>query len=219
MEIVMTGVWADWLHVKNACRTTVGKSESFIEATKEFKRKLIISEHSPIRRLRFSWKWTDLKSWVATHFCRHMWECYISTQRSDRTGENRDEISQSAPVIFDGEMNGQNAIDTARKRLCKCSSKETRQAMMGLKQKMLESDDLVELSEAMVPNCIYRFGCSEPFSNCGFFKSFIEYCEKNNKGDLSNIQNRYDAYNEMISGNIVRSTGDKNERDTTGNKL
>lgn len=212
MKVSMTSVNADWKHVKNACRTTVGKDESDIEASSAFKKKLLISEHSPIRRIRFSWKWSNLKSWVATHFCRHMWECYISTQRSDRTNVDRDSISQSALVIFDGEMNGQNAIDTARKRLCKCSSDETRQAMISLKRKMLDSDDLVELSEAMVPNCIYRFGCSEPFSDCGFFKTFLKYCHKNQKGDLSDIQNRYDAYNEMMGNFIIRSIGDKDER-------
>lgn len=198
MSTELTSVSADWKHVKNACRTTVGKSGSDIDASEDFKKKLIISEHSPIRRLRFSWKWSGLKSWIATHFSRHAWECYIQTQRTDRTNKDRDLIEQGALVVFDGEMNGQNAIDTARKRLCRCSSKETREKMMALKLKMLESDELIELSNAMVPNCVYRFGCSEPFEKCNFFQFFLLYCNKNNAGDLTIIQNRYDAYNKMI---------------------
>ena len=198
MSTELTSVSADWKHVKNACRTTVGKSGSDIDASEDFKKKLIISEHSPIRRLRFSWKWSGLKSWIATHFSRHVWECYIQTQRTDRTNKDRDLIEQGALVVFDGEMNGQNAIDTARKRLCRCSSKETREKMMALKLKMLESDELIELSNAMVPNCVYRFGCSEPFEKCNFFQFFLLYCNKNNAGDLTIIQNRYDAYNKMI---------------------
>lgn len=192
-----TKISADWLHVKNACRATVGKNESFINATEKFKKDLILSEHSPIRRIRFSWKWENIRSWVATHFSRHSWECYISTQRTDRVGINRDLVAQGAHVMFDGEMNAQNAIDTARKRLCKCSSKETRDKFADLKIKMLEVPELVELSNAMVPNCIYRFGCSEPFSKCNFFKLFLAHCESIGESDLHNIHKRYDAYNSM----------------------
>ena len=40
---------ADWKRVKNHCRTTVGKEFTENEPTEEFKKKLLISEHTPIR--------------------------------------------------------------------------------------------------------------------------------------------------------------------------
>lgn len=55
-----------------------------------------------------------------------------------------------------------------------------------------------ELSDVMVPNCIYRFGCPE-FSMCKerFFAEFIKYCNENSL-PLNTIQQRYDAYNQFF---------------------
>jgi len=48
-----------------------------------------------------------------------------------------------------------------------------------------------ELAEVLVPNCIYRGGCSE-FKTCGFWNKFSE---NKKKEDLSNIKTRYYLYN------------------------
>lgn len=61
-----------------------------------------------------------------------------------------------------------------------------------------------ELSDVMVPNCIYRGGCPE-FHECGYFRKFIKWCKENDKDvDFFNIQNRYDAYNEFYKTGIGR---------------
>ncbi len=56
------------------------------------------SEHSPIRDKWFSIQIRGVKSWVATHLCRHSigFTPYISTQRDDRIDNNtpRDDIGQ-----------------------------------------------------------------------------------------------------------------------------
>ena len=39
----------DWREIKNLCRTTMGKNDTEVEPTDEFKEKLLLSEHSPIR--------------------------------------------------------------------------------------------------------------------------------------------------------------------------
>ena len=57
----------DWKRVKNKCRTTVNKDASDVEAKEEFKKKLLISEHSPIRVLRVDWKWSDIPYCYSTH--------------------------------------------------------------------------------------------------------------------------------------------------------
>ena len=67
----------DWKRVKNHCRTTVGKEFTEIEPTKEFKKKLLISEHTPIRLIEVDWSWKNIKSWVATEWSRHKFEKFL----------------------------------------------------------------------------------------------------------------------------------------------
>lgn len=182
----------DWINVKNKCRTTVGKSYSEVNATEDFKKKLLISQHSPMRLLKVDFTWNNIKSWCATHFSRHKWECFISTKRSDRTGVDRGFLSQDESVILDGEMNAQHLVDTSRVRLCYQASKETREFMEDLKDTLHSIPETKEIADVMVPNCIYRNGCPEGFSPCNFFDKFSE---DKTKEELCNIQTRYDLYN------------------------
>ena len=193
METNINNIDANWKNVKNKCRTTVNKEYSDKEATEKFKKQLLISEHSPIRLLNVDWSWKDMKSYVSVHFSRHKWECFVSTQRSDRTGVNRDELPQGAFVNMDGYANAQNLIDTARKRLCFQASPETRQAMCDLKKEITKQEP--EIGKVLVPNCIYRGGCPE-FKSCGFIDKFLK---DNPNVNMFNIQERYDAYNEWFS--------------------
>ena len=183
----------DWKYVKNVSRTTVNKSHTENEATDKFKREILISEHSPIREIVVKWRWENIKSWISVHFSRHKWECYISTQRSDRTGINRDESPQGALVNMDCTANAQQLIDMARKRLCHQSSDETRAYMEDLKAQLYE-DGEHELSDSLVVNCIYRNGCSE-FNNCGYHRELIK---KDRRIVSIDIQTRYDAYNKIF---------------------
>jgi len=165
-------------------------SESFIK-------RVLISEHSPIRSLKFKWVWHNIKSWISVHWTRHSWECFVGTQRTDRTGVNRDELPQNQPVNFIGEMNVQNAIDTQRKRLCYQASDETREYAEDLKLTLHEDEQLKYVADVMVPNCIYRCGCCEHMGEpCNFFEKLNEKLG----GALltTDIQARYDTYNEWF---------------------
>lgn len=93
----------DWVEVASDCRSTVGKPPLDHEPSADFKRKILIAEHSPIRDISVKWTWHGIKSWVATHWSRHKFEKYIKSQRSDRTGIPRDKLPQDAPVDFTGE--------------------------------------------------------------------------------------------------------------------
>jgi hypothetical protein len=56
-----------------------------------------------------------------------------------------------------------------------------------------------EISNVLVPNCIYRMGCPE-FGKCGHIDGFIKFV-KNNGVDISelfDIQTRYDLWNEWF---------------------
>lgn len=129
-----------------------------------------MSEHSPIRRMHFYWRWKGLKSWVSVHMVRHKIgiEHWVSTQRSDRTGVSRDELPQGALVNHACEADAQALINISRKRLCSCASPETREAWQLVKEEVARTEP--ELADCMVKECIYRGFCPEMFS-CGYHKT------------------------------------------------
>ncbi len=195
----------DWTNVKNHCRTTENKLFTEKVPTEEFKQKLLVSEHSPIRLLSIDWSWEDIPSWVATHWSRHKWECFISTQRDDRKEHtiSRNDMPQGTLVKFDGYANMQSLIDTFRKRLCFQASPETRHLAEDFKVALHEI--WPELADILVPNCIYRCGCPE-FKMCDqelyqlfLEKAAIDYYEKlGSYANLSDIRVRYGVYNEWF---------------------
>ena len=195
-------VQIDWTEIKNQCRHTTNKEDTNIPATNDFIKKILISEHSPIRLGKIKWSWDGIKSWISVHFARHWlgWDKWISTQRTDRTGVDRDSARQDTLVNMDVEANPQALINVSRYRLCGQSSDETREHMEDLKVEIKNIGEK-ELSDVMMPNCIYRAGCSE-FSMCkhkGNIANFIKWAKDNNKEiNCLNIQKRYDLYNEFF---------------------
>ena len=189
MSVQMKG---DWQEVVNDCRSTVGKEELGKEPSDKFKLAILISEHSPIRDLRFRWKWYNIKSWIATHWSRHKWECFVETQRSDRTGVDRDNSQQGALVSFTGEANTQRLIDTMRKRLCYCAHRETVEYAKDLRRDIAKIEPNV--AKVLVPNCVYRGGCPE-MKSCGKYQRLVlkypPLCSMD-------IERRYDMFNEIF---------------------
>lgn len=156
-----------WPKVKRSARTTISREGGGSYPTDAWKKTILLAEHSPIRRIRFSWKWEALKSWVSVHFVRHKngIEHWVSTQRTDRTGVNRDVSPQDAPVRHECEANAQALIFISRRRLCNQAAPETRAAWREVKEKVTEADPV--LGSVMVPECIYRGFCPE-FHSCGY---------------------------------------------------
>lgn len=192
MKTKITKIKGDWEEVANDCRSTVGKGELGHEPSQAFKKSILFSEHSPIRDIHIKWIWSDIKSWIATHFSRHMWECFIKSQRSDRTGVPRDKLPQDEIVSFVGDANIQNLIDTMRKRLCYQASPETRQYAEDLKIAIHEVEP--EIADVLVPNCFYRGFCPE-MKTCGFWEHMLE---KMSVEDVLDGEKRYSVYNEYL---------------------
>lgn len=170
MKIDLRGYIDYWQDIKNTTMNTIGKNKGSYP-TSDWKRNLLMSEHSPIRKLKISWRWEDLKSWVSVHIVRHKIgiEHFVSTQRSDRTGLDRNKLPQDSLVNHECEADAQALINISRKRLCNCASLETRQAWQLVKNKVGEVEP--ELSKCMVRECVYRNGlCPEMFP-CGFNKT------------------------------------------------
>ena len=189
-----------WRAVKNHCRTTDNKDFTENYATERFKKQLLLSEHSPIRLLEFDWSWNNIKYWVSTEWSRHRFEKFISSQRDDRLKDDvpRDKKPQDALVNFDGYANMQNHIDAWRKRLCGMATDDARVLAEDFKAKLHETHPIE--SDVLVPNCIYRGGCSE-FHCCGLYPKFLKWCRKVKNiedSELFNIQKRYDLYNEWF---------------------
>ena len=157
----------NWLAVKAAARTTINKEGYGKVPDDSWKKKILLAEHSPIRKIRFNWIWKDLKSWVSVHFVRHKIgiEHWVSTQRSDRTGVDRDKKPQDSPVMHECEADAQALINISRKRLCNQAAKETREAWTEVKNEVQKVDPI--LASVMVPECIYRGFCPE-FNSCGY---------------------------------------------------
>lgn len=170
MKVELIYSRTDWNEVLNACRTTVGKDRVGSQPKAEWRKKILLCEHSPIRKLQVTVKCYDVKSWVATHFVRHHIgvEKYVQTQRTDRTGVNRDELPQGALVTLELDLNAQAIINISRKRLCMQASKETRELWKLILEEVKK--ELPELYEVCVPECVYRGFCPELYS-CGYCDS------------------------------------------------
>lgn len=67
----ITNFNVNWAAIRNACMTTVSKDGGDKEPTEKWKRKLLLCQHSPIRRGIISWKWESIPYAISTHFARH----------------------------------------------------------------------------------------------------------------------------------------------------
>ncbi len=194
MKTEILKIKGDWEEVVNDCRATVKKPELGKEPSSKFKREILISEHDPIRDIEVKFRWRNIPYWVAMHFKTHIWRSRTNSQRNDRqTTYDREKAPQDAPVDFIGDANSQHLIDSSRKRLCRQASNTTRDYWENLKVTLYVLEP--EVSDVMVPNCVYRCGCPEP-NNCGYWQSLV-----NRTGGAivtSDIQKRYDLYNTIF---------------------
>jgi hypothetical protein len=72
------------------------------------------------------------------------------------------------------------------------ASKQTREYAEDQKRALRPAEK--EISDVLVPNCIYRCGCPE-MNGCGWYAAMVA---KHPKLASTNIQERYDAYNEVF---------------------
>lgn len=154
---------SDLQWVKTCTLNTVGKS-STKAPTQEWIKKIVEAEHSPIRELWFGIK-MEIPYFVSVHFVRHHIGIshFVQTQRTDRTGINRNELPQGQMVSHIMSVNAQELIFMAHKRLCKQASQETREIMQEIVRQVIEVAPYMK--DVLVPLCVYRNGkCTEMFS-------------------------------------------------------
>lgn len=159
-----------WQRALNAARATVGKKPIDKEPSDEWKDKMLMAEHSPIRLVEYDIYLEDIPSFVATHLVRHHIGCekFVVTNREDRRNVNPEEVNRLTPVDMMMTCNAQSLINISRKRLCNCASRETREVWQAVKNAIAEIDPI--MAKAMCRECVYRSFCPE-MKPCGFCNS------------------------------------------------
>ena len=152
----------DWKRALLLARETQGK-EGDLTPSFEWKKKLINSEHSPLRTIMFTIEMQNIPYCNSVHFVRHKFgvEHYVKSQRSNK---NRGEEPQNAPVNHIMDINAQALIFMARKRLCFKADETTREIMKEIVNKII--DVCPEFKGFLVPECIYRGNICHEFKSC-----------------------------------------------------
>ena len=157
-----------WKRALNAARRTIGKEPIDKEPSDNWKAKVLLAEHSPIKLVEYLISYKQLRQWVGVHLLRHGFMLpFIHSQREDRRKLDcsRDELPQGTPNDQDFVVNAQTLKNISRKRLCNCASKETREAWQMVKDKIREFDPV--MADKMVRNCVYCGFCPE-LECCGY---------------------------------------------------
>ena len=154
----------DWFEVKKRALVTVGK-KAITEPNEMWKRQMLGARHSPIRRLNFSF-YIECPYWVSVHLCRHIHaQPYVKSQRNDRQSEyDRDFAPQSQEVCMIWDMNAEELLTIANKRLCKKAGTETREIVEKMCELVIEK--MPEFDGLLVPNCKYHGGVCHEIQPC-----------------------------------------------------
>ena len=190
----ITNFNVNWQAIKSACMTTISKQAGDKEPSKEWKRKLLICRHSPIRRGIISWKWENIPYAISTHFARHHEGCekFIGTERTDRTNIDREQRSQMNYVPMEMDANIQALMSIAERRLCMCADPTTREYMEALVEEIRKYDE--DVAWSLVPQCVRCGGCVEPFGNCQYYNSIYDGIPEDAR---DTVMKRYDIYDKQ----------------------
>lgn len=193
MKTTIKNFNVNWLDIKNACRQTVSMGDSELEPTSEWKRKLLICRHSPLRIGSVLWKSEDVPFYVMGHIVRHNVGCtpFVSTSREDRTGIPRNDRKQTDFVDMQMTANIEALINISERRLCTCADPTTRKYWEAVLEAIKEYDEDVYF--ACVPQCVRCGACVEPFSHCNFYSKFAKTLTPEQQTD---IMQRYEAFEE-----------------------
>lgn len=197
----ITNFNVDWLAIKSACMTTISK-QAGKEPNQVWKRKLLVCQHSPIRRGIVSWKWDEIPYCISTHFARHHEGCekFVGTSRSDRTEiKDRSQRTQMDCVPMEMDANIQALINISEKRLCTCADPLTTKYWEAVLDAIREYDE--DIYWACVPSGIAHGGCTEPFGDCRMCNKILEQMTPEDRLDITK---RYDAYNEFRAKQKVK---------------
>lgn len=211
-----------WNRALNAARKTIGKEPLDKEPSDNWKAKMLLAEHSPIRLVEYDISFLEIKNWVLMHIVRHFLGCekFVHTQREDRRKSDipRDQIPQGVLNDMDMSVNAQSLINISRKRLCSCASPETRNTWKQVVSELRKIDPI--MADKCVPECCYRNFCPEFMNSCGYNKTneykkqMARYKRVDYNDDWTDI-NGFENYEISRFGEVRRKKGlIKNGKDT-----
>ena len=178
IEILRTPSEDDWERCKMLALNTAGKKYSGTKVTDEWKSKILKAKHSPIRTLWFTVRMT-IPYYVSTHFVRHKIgvEHYVQSQRNDRQSSyDRNTAPQDMMVSHIMEINAEQLMFMANRRLCGMADKTTRSIMSGL---CAGIEALCpEFEGHLKPMCEYLHECPE-FKSCGYWEAINKIKHEN----------------------------------------
>lgn len=161
VELIEKPTENDWLEVKRRALVTIGK-KPITPPDDEWKHKILRARHSPIRRLHYSF-YIECPYWVSVHLCRHIHaQPYVKSQRNDRQDEyDRNSAPQDAMVSMIWDMNAEELMTIANKRLCKLTAEETREVVH--RMCFLVLSEFPEFKGLLDPYCAYWGRCQEMY--------------------------------------------------------
>lgn len=171
VEILKYPTEDDWMLCKRCTLNTVGKDSAKLP-TDEWKHRLLLSEHSPIRTLNFCIKMI-VPYYVSVHFCRHFIGVthFVQSQRNDRQDNyDRTKSPQDSMVSHIMYINAQELMFMARRRLCTQADPFTRKVMEEICNQVTEI--CPEFEGTLEPMCSYRGGRCTEFNCCGLNKKY-----------------------------------------------
>ena len=157
---------ADWMEVKRRALVTAWKQPKNMPDS-EWKHKILEARHSPIRYLMYSFLIEDIPSNISTHLARHIHaQPYISSLRNDRQDfTDGDKAPRDTPVNMILDVNAEELMIIANKRLCQQAAEKTRSAVKMMCY--LAQDVTPELDGLLVPLCVYCGGVCHEMFPCG----------------------------------------------------
>lgn len=164
VELIKYPINDDWAEVRRRALVTVGLKKADIP-TLAWRCKILKARHSPIRYLHFSF-YIECPYWVSVHLCRHVHATpYVKSQRNDRQDDyDRNKAPQDETVCMIWDMNAEELITIANKRLCNKASTETKQIVRQMCDLVIEK--CPEFESELVPMCVREHGCNE-MQSCG----------------------------------------------------
>lgn len=190
MKITILDVRGTWRQVADAARTTVKKDAGEGDPKDYFKKSITRAGHSPIRLIEFLIKVEGVKSWITVHNVRHKHgiEHWVSTQRDDRTGKNRDDAPQGTLVDYEFCVNLDELMFICQRRFCGQAHAETRafwKAIVNALETDKKSAEIIRpVKDLFVPMCV----------RCGGYCPEMKCCGYNNDSPFSPFKTQLENY-------------------------
>ena len=161
----------DWKECRRRALITVyglGTAPEIRMPSKAWRHNILQARHSPIRYLQYSFLIEDIPSNISVHFCRHVHaQPYVSSLRNDRqTLIDGDMAPRNTPVNMILDVNAEELMVIANKRLCAMASEITREVTAKICE--LATEATPELSGLLVKMCDYHGGICHEIGSCGY---------------------------------------------------